>query len=1376
MVIEWGSTGVRRRRLNRGNRGTIAAAAFILALLYLACATSGAQASFEQPFACQIKAGVGGLSSAFAPGGLAVDGSGNLWASDPDARVLDEFDSTCNFVGPAPGPAPLELKGSVSATEGTDIATSLAIQRLSGSFFVTGQVTTAAFNSFVEVFDEGGSIQPWNNDKFDDSSISIDNSTESLKDPSACGTSPLSLGECYVYVAHAQPNPDPPAGDGLREGIEKFSSSGAPQNFVNTKGEPVHLPYVEGNEISGTPEGPFEENQPSAITVDSFGDIYAASRAEIDEYRPSGEFIQRFTGEHSPGLGGSAENGGFGGFPTGVAVDPVSGLLAVSLKSSFFEESSRDLGAVDEFDPASGKLLGQVTTTEIEPTPGTHEASHLFSADAVTFDPQGDLYVADRVQRTIEVYGPGRFVPSFRPRDVSGRTRTSAVLNSEVNPESSLDPEKPNPSLTSCVFEYTTQAAFDAEGFAKAMTTACLPAASEIAGDTWTPVHGDIASLTSGTTYFYRLAAAMPGTLGGNGFTEPLAFTAPHAPEITTTSSSNTSSGFVDLSAKIDPLGADTSYVFQYVDASNFEASGYAEAKATVETDIGSGGPTGSVDADVIQHVGGLLPGTTYHFRVLAHNGIEGKVETTTGSDATFTTLPATAHGLPDGRVYELVTPPNKGGATDMFAAPNRNSEFFNHDVGYASESGHAFLLETNSAFGPLPAAVSDRYVFRRSPGTAGWTYTSLASPSLGVQRLSSPLAEPAEFERVAFDDIVGSEASSGGSKIVSLVGAPGGPYTTTVLGTEPASILDSSLDTRPVGAANDMSTVVLESPNHTLAPGAKIQDLNSHALYEWNGTGQCGPEAANCRLLSVAPSGATFKCGARIGQGGSAGTAHDAVSTDGAKVFFTAPDPAMRSDGTSATSGCWNSATTNTPQIYMSVGGKSVEISVPLPGVKEAGSTPILHPAVFVGAAEDGSKVFFLSETELTEDVAKAGLHDVELYEYDTDTKQLTHITGGASGGIASHVITVPAISAQGTAVYFTAFGELVPGLPGLTSEESYLYRFDVATNTTSYVATVNQQDYPNNDVGAWISAAGYPSDVALTTAANWYTTPDGNYLLFSSSRELSSNYSTANSECVLPAKQDARNGHCYELYRYHYEPGAEGGTNVICVSCNPSGAPPVSDAEIARSAPQNPAAGAVRGISDDGAYVFFDSADPLVAQDGNGTLDAYEWHEGRISLISSGADAAPSFFLGISPDGANVFIGTHAQLTSEDGDTSGDVYDARICTTSDPCAAPHAAQTGQCEGDACQNPPPPPIDNTPVSLSFSGAGNFSQPVTASVKSKSLTKAQKLAKALKACRKKPKRKRGACERQAKKRYGSAKQPKKRAGARSVAKSGRARQ
>jgi uncharacterized protein YaiL (DUF2058 family) len=82
---------------------------------------------------------------------------------------------------------------------------------------------------------------------------------------------------------------------------------------------------------------------------------------------------------------------------------------------------------------------------------------------------------------------------------------------------------------------------------------------------------------------------------------------------------------------------------------------------------------------------------------------------------------------------------------------------------------------------------------------------------------------------------------------------------------------------------------------------------------------------------------------------------------------------------------------------------------------------------------------------------------------------------------------------------------------------------------------------------------------------------------------------------------------------------------------------------------------------------------------------------------------------------------------------------------------------------GESCKPPPTPQPDlfGAPASGTFSGPGNVAPvaavPVRAG-KTVAQLRAEKLAKALKACRKKKaKKKRLACERGARKRYGTAK-------------------
>jgi hypothetical protein len=146
----------------------------------------------------------------------------------------------------------------------------------------------------------------------------------------------------------------------------------------------------------------------------------------------------------------------------------------------------------------------------------------------------------------------------------------------------------------------------------------------------------------------------------------------------------------------------------------------------------------------------------------------------------------------------------------------------------------------------------------------------------------------------------------------------------------------------------------------------------------------------------------------------------------------------------------------------------------------------------------------------------------------------------------------------------------------------------------------------------------------------------------------------------------------------------------------------------------------------------VFFDTPTVLVPQATNGTLDVYEWHEGTISLVGSGSEPGPSFFLGYSPyvtpkgekvEGGNVFIGTHARLVAADTNSVGNIYDARICVTESPCIQPPASETAQCEGTSCQSQPAEPLDATPTSLTFAGPGDvFSEALPPRVVAKKTT------------------------------------------------------
>jgi hypothetical protein len=301
----------------------------------------------------------------------------------------------------------------------------------------------------------------------------------------------------------------------------------------------------------------------------------------------------------------------------------------------------------------------------------------------------------------------------------------------------------------------------------------------------------------------------------------------------------------------------------------------------------------------------------------------------------------------------------------------------------------------------------------------------------------------------------------------------------------------------------------------------------------------------------------------------------------------------------------------------------------------------------------------------------------------------------------------------------------------------------------------------------------------------------PDGKHLAFMSQRSLTGyDNRDANS-----AKRDE------EVYEFNAETG-----RLICASCDPTGARPVgveykqlelegglvagfkvwsSSTWLAANVPgwtqygTSDALYQSRYLSDSGR-LFFNSSDALSPQDVNGTEDVYEFEPpgigtctsvaasysersgGCVALISSGTSREESAFLDASEDGSSVFFLTLAKLAKQDFDRAADIYDARECTGASPClsepveAAPPCVTEASCKAAPT---PQPEIFGAPPSATFSGLGNIAPPAPVTKpkpKAKTPTRAQKLTKALEACRgryRHAKKKRAACERQSRKLY-----------------------
>jgi hypothetical protein len=694
---------------------------------------------------------------------------------------------------------------------------------------------------------------------------------------------------------------------------------------------------------------------------------------------------------------------------------------------------------------------------------------------------------------------------------------------------------------------------------------------------------------------------------------------------------------------------------------------------------------------------------------------------------------------LPECRVYEQVTPVNKGDAIDIFG-----SSGFRPLVGnqaYVAEDGDAVLMQTPASIGPGAPTLQASYVFSR--GADGWSMSTPEEPIHQPQQVLVEVLDPADLSRVGFEDhsgvvsdlLGGDPAAYQGTE---LFGPVGGPYV-PLYSLSGLAVRNSEDQVHMTGGSEDLSHVILESQNHSLAPGAEAQDPGSHALYESLGGGECGPTTSNCKLVNVNSEGALVSaCGARLGQGEAPyGGAHSAVSSDGSKIFFTAPDPGEGSHGAPLEGpGC--SSSENPPELYMREDGeRTVEISIPRETLPHEVGTPEnpLLPAVFVGASANGSKVFFMTRTQLTKGAVG---HAPELYEYNTEPrpeeKTLTLISGNELGTAEGNVDFVGAVSSDGSAVYFSAFGELAHGASPLKRENSLfspvnLYRYDTLTGTTTFIATLNQDDYPLRMVGeaaSWYSSEfeggsgkGGTEGEGLLYSKEWYTTGNGQYLVFGTIRPLTgydNNKAPEAKRCINNYLGEEPE-QCLELYRYDAKAEENGEKPIVCVSC--AGGAPLDGAYFARSAFASPDSGPPRPISENGEDVFFDTANALVPQAVPGKVHVYEWHDGTISMISAPGDPGNAFFLGSSEDGADVFFTTHAQLAPQDTDVSADIYDARVDGGFAGVAPP------QCTGTGCQGvPAAPPIFATPASVTFEGVGNFPAPQPpAAVKPKSKVK-----------------------------------------------------
>jgi hypothetical protein len=310
-----------------------------------------------------------------------------------------------------------------------------------------------------------------------------------------------------------------------------------------------------------------------------------------------------------------------------------------------------------------------------------------------------------------------------------------------------------------------------------------------------------------------------------------------------------------------------------------------------------------------------------------------------------FRTLRA-SEGLPDCRAYEQVTPLDKSGIDTTGTVPFAKAALNGGAVTFLSSVNSSALQE----YTPSLAI--------RGGGT--WSSEDLLpSPQRGqrpeVIGLTPDLSEA--FVQVNVPGETPAAALLGRS-------APGGALSTLVP-------LTTKLKARFVGASEDVSLVVFESPAALPASGPAIP--GGPNLYAWD------RPSGQVRLVGVLndgrapPEGAfggsyDWVLGTALGEGGAARDYYTqdqhVVSTNGSAVYFTAAGTGqlyLRRNPSSAQSPLAGG------RCVSAVLACTVEVSA---SRRTDGATPGgLGVAAFMGASADGSKAFFTSPNELTDD-----------------------------------------------------------------------------------------------------------------------------------------------------------------------------------------------------------------------------------------------------------------------------------------------------------------------------------------------------------------------------------------------------------------------
>jgi hypothetical protein len=1033
----------------------------------------------------------------------------------------------------------------------------------------------------------------------------------------------------------------------------------------------------------------------SGVAVDKEGDVWVQqSSGEVDRFdgAKANKFISAvFTAPEPPCTGAMAidENEHLY-LPIGCASEQFSikGEDQGQLDPNFVAGVTTEVETNDVFANDGYQVSQYNEKRETLATFGSGVLSGCSAGIAINHTTQ-HVYVADPCNSQVFVFAPVT-LPSVTIDSPTGITATHADFSGTVNPEG-IEPA----NETTWRFEYSTD-----KGASWNQTTGGTlePGTSPV-------MVKDEASLLPNQHVQVRLAATdAAGTVTSKVEPEDEFATPAITPDVTTGVANDVTPDHAVLNGLVNPHNAATTYFFEYGTSTGYGTS----VPATHDGDAGSTNEAGTV----LQRIDGLNAGTTYHYRLVAHNQA-GTIDST---DETFitTTPPVPSSGcpneaireaqhatfLPECRAYERVSPSDKNGG-DIMADAGRTQ---------IATDGSAARFSSLAAFGDaIGTSVATDYMSLR--GTSDWTThaitprqdpTTFQPLARGFQSLYlgvssdlskgafvgwSPVTDDPNVAQVGNMYLRDDPKTAGAGSYQLLTACPLCEATNTPLPPLLANINGGGLP-RFEGASGDFGHVIFGS-QQPLTADAPSGCTNLHNLeqcpanlFEW--------DHGTVRLAGILPDGSSAH-GSQAGQdagayqGTIALTPH-VISADGSRIIFTVPETPQSPSGA----------------LYMRIDHAT---TIQLNASERTPPDPNPdQPAKYWDASTDGKRVFFTTGEALTDNAPLNG--DQKLYVYDaskpdSDPHNLTLISVDSQPADGGDVVNVQGTSSDGHYIYFAAVGQLIAGQPLLDRTFYVWHDGDLRYITTMYE---------------------FPDRLEDTNTVSWSffrpttrVTPDGLHLLFSSSRGGLGPTGYDQGHCG-----DAFGTGCRELYLYSYA-----SRRLACVSCNPSGAPATASAFSAQrlnTSAALPSPAQNHPLSDDGRNVFFSTAEALVPQDVNGKIDVYEYDvpTGTLHLITNGTELSDSYFMDASPSGSDVLILTRAQLVAADIDGSYDLYDVRVGGGFPEPPPP----SPPCSADSCQGPQPPlpQVPSTASSL-FTGTGNLAPPAPAASTAKPKSK-----------------------------------------------------